>query len=184
MSLSLYDEALQRKLKEVFPNVVGASTEEAFSASQEGGKVRLPLISFYRISNPVDNATYNMPEAFKGRLASRRGDLADREMTIPIIITYQIDIWGTSRKVVDEIFTEFLYFMLRKPNLEIKLPTSDTKFDFSMILQDSENSTELSDFESIGRIYRSTLTYEVSAKLFYLEKASTNLIREFDIDIN
>ena len=183
MSLSIYDDALGKKLKKLFPNVVGASTDEAFSASEDKGKVKLPLISFYRISNPIDTQTYNMPEAFRGRVLKRSEFDGDVGMTLPVLITYQIDIWATSRRICDEIFTELVFYLIRNPNIQISVPKQSSPQDFAMVLQDTENSTELSEFDTIGRIYRSTLTYEVSGKLFYNKSKPVPLVREFDINI-
>ena len=54
MSLKRYDEALEIKLKSVFPNVRMADDEKAFETSatqEEDVVVKLPLITFARINN-------------------------------------------------------------------------------------------------------------------------------------
>ena len=173
-SLKLYDVSFTDKLKAVFPNTVYSSTDEAFEVASTEGKVKLPLISLYRLENPpLYEEMYNHAESFRGRMTSYSAKSSVSCMTLPVDLSYQIDIWAKSRDQLDTIFCELLFFMKRNPNITINVEGLGSQ-DFGTILTDSNTSdTDYSGFKDIGRLYRMSLTYEIpTAKLFYFKNHS------------
>ena len=188
MRISDYDKALEKKLTSIFPNVEGASPDEAFNTSDDHNdqaKIRIPLITFYRLSNPISD-TVSHPEAFSGRitLADMQKASGTAIRTLPMTITYQIDIWATSRETIDDIYRELVFYFHRNPNLVVEDKSEfEEPLEFSMRLVDTETTASTQDFNTNNRLYNYTLTYEVDAKLFY-KKLDVNLIKFINIDIN
>lgn len=173
MSLQLYDKSLSDKLTAIFPNVIMAPPEQAFSRSADGkAKVKLPLVSAYRMTNPVNFEEYNRYEVTVGR-AMRTNPTVNNELLrqqgIPITITYQIDIWANFREHADGLYREIVFYMMTNPNLTIQLPNLPTPQDFAMKLTDVETPTEYASFDdSSNYLHRYTLTYEIDhARLFF-----------------
>ena len=200
MSLELYDLALEKKLKNVFENVIMSPPDDAFARSNKEGKVRLPLISAYRMSNEVNWDEFNHPASFRGkptRVEYREGFENDSQgnpryadvswrhnpvnspsmrngldayrvtETVPIKITYQIDIWAQLRKYADEIFRELVFYMLHYPDLLVEIPSVQEPLVFSLQLTDTSTETDY-EFGDTNVIHRYTLTYEVPfAQIFF-----------------
>lgn len=200
MSLELYDLALEKKLKNIFENVIMSPPDDAFARSNKEGKVRLPLISAYRMSNEVNWDEFNHPASFRGkptRVEYREGFKNDSQgnpryadvnwkhnpvnspsmrrgldayrvtESVPIKITYQIDIWAQLRKYADEIFRELVFYLLHYPDLLVEIPSVQEPLVFSLQLTDTSTETDY-EFGDTNVIHRYTLTYEVPyAQLFY-----------------
>ena len=200
MSLELYDLALEKKLKNVFENVIMSPPDDAFARSNKEGKVRLPLISAYRMSNEVNWDEFNHPASFRGkptRVQYREGFENDNQgnpryadvnwknnpinnpsmrngldayrftESVPIKITYQVDIWAQLRKYADEIFRELVFYLLHYPDLLVEIPSVQEPLVFSLQLTDTSTETDY-EFGDMNVIHRYTLTYEVPyAQLFY-----------------
>lgn len=200
MSLELYDLALEKKLKNIFENVIMAPPDDAFARSNKEGKVKLPLISAYRMSTEVNWDEFNHPASFHGattRVRYRHGYEFDKDgnprvtevnqynrpstnpymreglesyrmtETIPIRISYQIDIWAQLRKYADEIFREVAFYFLHYPDLLVEIPSVERPLVFSLQLTDTATETDY-EFGETNTIHRYSLTYEVPfAQLFY-----------------
>lgn len=172
MTLELYDEAVERKLKKLFPNVIGASPNEAMWSSNKNGKVELPLVSFYRINNPIDWSSYNNAELFgtKGYTRSYNDDdnSIGKTLSISVTLTYQIDLWAADRKTSDQLFQDMVFALILHPNIQLDMKGTEKDKVFSLRLLDSQNSTDIPSFARNNRIYRYTMTYQVNeARLMY-----------------
>lgn len=168
MSFKLYDEALKEKITSVFDNFIMAPPEQAFTRSNEEGKVKLPLISAYRMSNPINFEDYNHYETMYGRqtLATKEGFLYTQG--VPVTITYQVDIWAQLREYADGLYRELVYYFMQNPDLSIKLPNTEQEYKFFFKLTDVETATDYESFSDKNVIHRYTLTYEIDeARMFY-----------------
>ena len=169
-NLSLYDESLRDRLLEVFDNVVIAPPEKAFNRSAVKGKVQLPMISAYRMTNEIDLDEYNNFETFYGVRGSfnKQRDTYALIQGLPITIMYQIDIWAQLRAYADGIFRELVYHLVRYPNLVIKVPGFDEAQVFALQYEDMDQPTDYSSFTDTDQLHRYTLNYKVPrARLFY-----------------
>lgn len=185
MTLELYDEAVERKLKKLFDNVIGAPSNEALWSSNKNGKVSLPLISFYRTSNPIDWTNYNNAELFgtKGYRRTYNDETGESTNTLSIAvnISYQIDLWAADRKTVDSLFHDIVFALILHPDIELDMDGTEDNKIFSLRLVDSQNSTDVASFLQTNRIYRYSLTYTINeARLMYQEK-STYITREIPV---
>lgn len=182
--LELYDFALKRKLETLFENVIMAPPEQAFDRSNKEGKVKLPLVSAYRLSNPPNWEYFNHNEAFFGRYNQRTREAYILTQGIPVLITYQIDIWAYERFHADGIYREILFYFLQNPNLKIDIPTADQQFDFVMQLTDVETATDYDNTPERNMIHRYTMTYEVPSARMFMEGRNPPYLKEISVKIN
>lgn len=186
MSLTLYDEALKQKLENVFPHVIIAPPDDAFTRSDEDfdGKVELPLISAWRLSNPINFEDYNHFESFRGRPTRMKNESTlVRSEGLPVTITYQIDIWAQLREYADGIYRELVYYLLTNPNLTINIPSIDSPIDFAMSLTDVDTSTDYASFKDNNIVHRYTLTYEIPCARMFFETESALLVKEIPVKL-
>lgn len=169
--MELYDDAFKEKMEGILNNFLMAPPESAFNRSKDdSAKVKLPLVSGYRINSPVNFDQVNSFEVFTGRVTRKGTSSSDiiREQGIPVTLIYQIDIWSDYRYIADGIYRELVYYMMRNPNLSIQLPEMETPYEFSMRLTDVDSPTEYGDFSNTNVIHRYTLTYEIdNARMFF-----------------
>ena len=151
------------------------------AAELHDGNVTLPMISMYRMNNPIKE-DINHYEAFHGRYA--RIDDCDSitlEMAVPIEIEYQVDIWAQYRTQADILFRELFFFLLRDPNLVVDIPEFDESQVFSLKYESMDQSTDYSSFEETYILHRYSITYKVpTARMFYRGK-SAKLVHEIPV---
>ena len=184
MSFQLYDHAMKRKLETLCHNVKMAPPEKAFKRSNKSGKVELPLVSVYRISNPPNWDNYNQHETFFGRYNRRDAEQYTLTEGLPVIITYQIDIWAYEREDADGLYREIMFYFLQNPNLKIDLPTADQQLDFALQLTDVETATDYDDVDDRNMIHRYTLTYELPNARIFMEGRHPPYIKEISIGLD
>lgn len=164
-TLELYDEAMLKKLKKLYTNVIGTFPDRAMFDSNNESKVSLPLISVYRLSNDIDWNEWNHTETFRGR----RSDESQRTRSIPIDLLYTVDIWGDTRNQADQLFYDIVYRLIIKPNIILDMKGTEPNKLFSLRLVEQSSSSNL--FEQSreqNRIFRYTLTYTVNmARMLY-----------------
>ena len=182
--LSIYDFALKKKLTSVFSNVVVAHPDIVLKRAAEvnDGNVALPMISMYRMNNPIKEGEINHFEAFHGRYARMDDcDSITLEMAVPIEIEYQVDIWAQYRTQADILFRELFFYLLREPNLEVNIPEFDASQVFALKYESMEQPTDYSSFEETYILHRYSITYKVpTARLLYRGK-SAKLVHEIPV---
>lgn len=171
-SLKLYDISLTSKLKSIFTNVTYASPDEALeSSSDDKSDINFPMISLYRLDNPpIFTERYNNPSAFRGRMNSYTQSGYRNIMTLPVNLSYQIDLWSSTRDELDTMYCELLFYLVRYPNIEINIDSGTHNFPIN--ITDAESLMDFDD-ENSSRTYRMSITLEVpDAVLFYLKDYS------------
>lgn len=190
MTLKWYDEALENKLSRLFSNVISASPDEAMYLSNKNGKVTLPLISMYRMSNSINWEDYNFAESNltgwnSGSISSDQDDsIRELIMTkaIPVDLTYQIDIWSSDRETLDHVYHDLVFTLLVRPNIKVDMHNQLSNKIFALRLTGEQYSTDISQFNQSNRLYRYSLTYQVNdARLLYNEELS---YKYEDVSIN
>lgn len=173
MSFYLYDNALKEKLSNVFDNVVNCSEDKAidYSQDEETAQVTLPMISFWRLNNNLDTNMYNASAILRGRDIARVNNKATNILNykeLPIVLTYQVDIWSDRRYEVDEILKELLLYFMEEPNLEVEEPNVDYTYSFPMTITELNSDVDVSSFDEKGVLYRQTISLEINnARLLY-----------------
>lgn len=165
-----FDKAVYKKLKQLYDEVYPIDTFESFfsmNAKAHQGKIILPAISVYRLADyTVSTEMINDWAVRSGfrRTVSGRDEFTDRRVavhTLPVTLTYQIDIWATRRDVAEGITAELLLEFKERPYVKVKVQDSGdearlVEFDFQVDDNVMDNSS-ITEFDDTGRFYRLTL---------------------------
>lgn len=166
MSLQCFDEALEKKIQNVFENTEIAHEEKMYSDAIENDAVlNLPIITIWRISNVLafDKSTdARIRSGYKAY--SKDNKTVTAIQSLPVLITYQIDIYSDRRREVDDIFKELCMFLYINDSLRVVFNLSDTvalEEDYTLKLIDNQSQTDFSSFDDKGRLYRETVNLEI-----------------------
>lgn len=166
MSLQCFDEALEKKIQNVFENTEIAHEEKMYSDAIENDAVlNLPIITIWRISNVLafDKSTdARIRSGYKAY--SKDNKTVTAIQSLPVLITYQIDIYSDRRREVDDIFKELCMFLYINDSLHVVFNLSDTvalEEDYTLKLIDNQSQTDFSSFDDKGRLYRETINLEI-----------------------
>lgn len=188
MGVYLYDVALAEKFKEILGdsrvNVV--PFEVAFRKSGAiADDIKFPFISINRPGWSLSNLNKSIMGYKVGKLFGVEVDgkpKVFRNAYLPININYTIDICTRDRQENDELCRELILYFTRNPELMAKLSYGEVEQEFGFHVFIGENvvdNSEISDFETRGQYYRSTLEFLVDeAQLFVINPVS--LIGEID----
>jgi len=178
-----YDKALFHRFKDLYDETYFIDTYESamsINAKAHKGKVILPMISIYRmgdytVATDVINdwavrAGYRNTVQGKAEFENYRIAMH----TLPVTLTYQIDVWATRRDVVDGITAELLMEFRERPHFKTRIQDMGLKeipIEFDFQLEDSVvDNTSITEFDDTGRYYRFTLTGNVpSAAIFRID---------------
>lgn len=193
---------MEEKLKSVFPNVMFSSLSkvlehstdiEVKSETHEGENrdkkksekiSSLPVIAFDRINNSFNfDFQANDPMTRRGRKVIRE-DESVREKVLPVNIHYQIDIVSDRRVEVDGIWRELVMYLATHNEICVHYDygEGDIPEKYPIRLMDTDNTTDVSEFSNIGRVYRQTISIEIpQAKLIFIEPVY--LIKDFPVRV-
>jgi hypothetical protein len=164
------------KFKAVFPNTVMGSHELYFEemATETEGKFTLPLIGIKRVGWSLDKQRFNHLETWYGSYNAVDQNTGKNYFitALPIAINYQIDIYAEVREVVDKIAAELMFFLWKHPKLmfEVVKPFQWTCLDSDIWIDDILENSDLGNFSSKGRLYRTTYDIKIdNAKLYESE---------------
>lgn len=207
MSVEMYDYAVRDKLRGVFSNTHYAPTDEAFKRCAEAneGKVKLPMISIFRPGAfEIDTRNYNMPDFFRGRNmwlkapelgegqslddVYPKGNIAPEAIrnlrSLPVVLRYQMDVWGTRMDVVNEMTKEIIFWLVEYPHIVVAEPISEIGMEFSIEFEDGiTDNTDIMGFQDRGKLYRNSLDFFIrDARLFsYLD--IEKLVKNIEIEV-
>lgn len=185
MSLAAYDTGLLNYLKGAlnFDNIINSAESTAFSNAgdhDEKSEVKLPMISFWRVSNPIELPGGNFPMRHRGKIMSQDFENLKgvRWRALPVRITYQITIWSDRRTEVDDIYREMMmYLMTDNPHIVVMMDGMDKPEEFLLEVTDTDSTTDVDSFADRGRIYTQNILVDVpDAQLLFS--------REFPISKN
>lgn len=169
MSLAAYDEGVLKYLKDAmnFDNIINSAESRAFGDVAEHTdkvKVKFPLISFWRIANPVDFPGGNFAMRHRGKIVQT--DYTDQKgvrwRALPVKLTYQITIWSDRRREVDDIYRELMmYLMTDNPHIEVMMEGMEVPEKFVLEITDTDTTTDVDSFADRGRIYTQNILVDV-----------------------
>ncbi|MEG7657941.1 hypothetical protein U2073_15320, partial [Listeria monocytogenes] len=83
--------------------------------------VSLPMISLYRTGYSYERQFFNFAERFIGRemWKDEQNLIGEYARSITVSITYQIDVWGSTRREMDELTAELIMFLELAPIIEV-----------------------------------------------------------------
>lgn len=169
MSLAAYDEGVLKYLKDAmnFNNIINSAESRAFGDVAEHTdkvKVKFPLISFWRIANPVDFPGGNFAMRHRGKIVQT--DYTDQKgvrwRALPVKLTYQITIWSDRRREVDDIYRELMMYLITdNPHITVMMQGMDVPENFVLEVTDTDTTTDVDSFADRGRIYTQNILVDV-----------------------
>lgn len=189
MNLSVYDKGVLEKFREVFDNSVLAQSDSAFRTAEELlGEVKLPLISIYREDFNIKPARFNIGQRMRGSsIVSKTEDDSEIKaiQDIPLDISYQIDIWTRRKEDIDIIVPEVVFWLVDNPNISIDVDGIDHEIEFPLVLdEDVSDNTDIMSFENKGRIFRITLSANITdARIFAFKDVKTVLTTDIEYEV-
>ena len=176
-----YDEAVVNYFKDLYDWTVYASPDNAFHTAGMvfGDKIPLPLISVYRSEfglNPFRNTAL----FFRGRRLEVSEEKINKERILPLIFSYQMDLWGDNDAILNQMFSEVLFAVIEDPLITLICDGFDEPYKANMVLTEIQNNSESIQFSSRGRLYRLTAIFQVQAYIAKLEeKDRITVVPEF-----
>ena len=176
-----YDEAVINYFKALYDWSVYASPENAFNIAgmNFGDKVPLPLISVYRSEfglNPVRNTAL----FFRGRTLANSEDKLNKERILPLIFSYQMDLWGDVDAVINQMFSELMFAVIEDPLITLDLDGFEEPYKANLVLTEIQNNSDSIQYSSRGRLYRYTAIFQVQAYIAKLvEKDRIKVVPQF-----
>lgn len=156
-----YDKSLISKIKKVFDpdRVVYAPVDKFYDRylmHNKNKSIDLPAISIWRTNMEFDPFT----PFTQSRVANFRMDTTDELVarqiySMKVQLTYNLDIWASTDVDRDDLLKELLFFFIRYPNISITY--QDQNFAFPVHVDPPEDTTDISNFENNGDLYRITM---------------------------
>lgn len=180
-----YDRAIAEYITTVSKRVVYAPTDRAAYTITKRSKgnsdnIPYPFVSFYRDpAIPIDHGRYgNM--VIKGSYAGMKSSTnsvyrtASYQHSIPVTLTYQIDIWGVKSTEI-LVMSQKLLMKLTVTNPVLVAPMDDegTVGRFHILDVSLVDNSDIVSEEDQGRLYRHTITFTLAAWLRELEDTET-----------
>lgn len=177
MSVTLYDDALLRKLKFWIKDdkltVLGVNDSTnlfKYRLDQNNDQpLQLPIISLSREPNISIQTTTKQPMTYDGfKVESENGKTNQLNM-IPITIRYQLDIYTRYDYEGQEYVRNFIFNLINYPLVGIEIPYNDSKLVMNGYIHLDQEVNDNSDIpEKLIRdqFSRHTLSFSLDAKLY------------------
>lgn len=182
-----YDRAIAEYLADILPRVVYAPTNRAAYTITKATKgsadsIPYPFISFYRDpSIPIDHSRYNNAAVrgdYRGIKSSTKGTYrtTNYQHSIPVTLTYQIDVWGVKSSEILTI-SQKLLLKLTTTNPVLVAPMDDegTTGRFHILDVNLVDNSDIVSEEEQGRLYRHTVSFTLAAWIRSMEEEDTGL---------
>lgn len=190
-----YDKAVYDLIHSLYDNVYYGSPDEIFSinAKKNEGKVVLPFISVYRlpdfsINTDMANDSFLRTGWISHSDNSRGIEFRDQIVTkhgMPVTLEYQIEVYATKRDVCDGLTAELMMYLRSHPYVDVQLMDMGKKIQqFNFDLQESAtDNTDIMGFDEAGRMYRLSLTGEITEAVVYWITDIGDKIDKVEIDM-
>lgn len=190
-----YDKAVYDLIHSLYDKVYYGSPDEIFSinAKKNEGKVLLPFISVYRLPDFSIN-TDMMNDSFlrNGWIShsDKSSGIEFRNQVVtkhgmPVTLEYQIEVYATKRDVCDGLTAELMMYLKAHPYVDVQLMDMGKKMQqFNFDLQESVvDNTDIMGFGESGRMYRLSMTAEITEAVVYWITDIGDKIDSVEIDI-
>lgn len=174
MSLKLYDDALIEKLRNwtqnTSINITGPNeTRRLFEVigDQTNDKpIELPLIALSRYGgySIVDYGVGKQPLSYDGFTLDANINQASQLNNIPIIITYQLDIYTRYFEEADEYARNLVFNIINYPKLIINIPYNNENYKHKAhmrIQSDVEDNSDIPERLIAGQFTRFTIRFVI-----------------------
>ena len=180
-----YDEAVVNYFRDLYEWSVYASPDNAFHTAGMtfDDKVPLPLISVYRSDfslNPIRNTAL----FFRGRTIAISDEKIEKERILPLLFSYQMDLWGDNDSVVNQLFSELLFAVIEDPLIKVHHDGYEEIKESNLVLTEIQNNSDSIQYSTRGRLYRLTAIFQVMAYIAKIEERTRIYVvpQFFDFD--
>lgn len=198
-SFSKIHNALLNFIKSSFVgSVIFEPVDTAFDYAmrQTKGDLKFPFISLYNSPSIEISALNNNYSAIKeGTPMYRQVPVYDKQgnqtgftnkvsknvQNLYINIEYQLDIWATTRRDVEDVMQELLFLLYDKREVSINYYGQELYFTFTIGDNIVDNS-DLVNYDTNNKIYRMTLNVLVTGSIYRTTNYFNVLEPKIDID--
>ena len=177
MSVTLYDDALLRKLKFWIKDdnltVLGVNeSTDLFQYRLDKGDdkpLQLPIISLSRDPRIELKYTTKQPNTYDGLKIESSSNKTTQLNFIPIVINYQLDIYTRYNYEAQEYVRNFIFNLINYPGFAIEIPYNDSKLIMKAYIHLDPEIQDNSDIpERLVRdsFSRQTISFRVDAQLY------------------
>ena len=177
MSVTLYDEALIRKIKFWVKddNITILGVNEStdlfrYKLDQNNDQpLQLPIISLSREPRIEIVSTNKQPLSYDGYKIESENNKTNQLNAIPIKIRYQLDIYTRYDYENQEYVRNFIFNLINYPRLAIEVPYNDSKLIMnSYIHLDGEvnDNSDIPERLIRDQFRRQTISFTLDAKLY------------------
>ena len=186
MSLSLYDDALLKKLQRWTMNTstvlvgVDESTRlfSTIADTTNDKPIQLPLIALTRPGGFSIDEKYKQPKSYDGALHIANNERNARLNAIRISIPYQLDIYARYKTEADEYIRNIVFNIINYPNVSIEIPYEDlglVHHSSIRITSDVDDNSDIPERLISGQFVRYTLGFVMDDAYLFDIRISDNL---------
>lgn len=165
-----FDTAFLNKIKSVWKNTIYSNIAVTYqnvmdSADSPNTKLELPLINIYRPEGYSLNENQTITARLQG-VPLKDIENNDTEYTARFItatLDYQLDFFGTSTEMLDDITKDISHMLSLTPTLTVTQLDRTRKFSYTETYQIkySQGPRDVSEFDDGQRIYRYAMVYAI-----------------------
>ena len=186
MSVALYDEALNEKIKYWVGGAKGLQfyttdeTRRLFEVVADNNNdkpIQLPLIAIARKPGYILNEKTKQPRTYAGVRTSASSNANITLMTIPITIEYQIDIYSRYLTECDEITRNLIFNIINYPSLTIEIPYENQKLTHNSNIRlqsDVEDNSNIPERLISGQFTRNTVSINIDDAFLFDVRVRNN----------
>ena len=186
MSLSLYDDALLKKIQRWTMNTstvlvgVDESTRlfSTIADTTNDKPIQLPLIALTRPGGFSIDEKYKQPKSYNGAMFTYNNERSAKLNAIKISIPYQIDIYARHIEEADEYIRNIVFNIINYPLLTIHIPYHDLGISHDSnirIASDVEDNSDIPERLVTGQFRRYTLQLVIDDAYLFDVKVKDNL---------
>lgn len=196
--ISAFHNSVVKLIGNVFKGKVvlePVDTAFEYALKQTKNNLEFPFISLYPAPNIEISSLNNNYSAIKdgmpmyretpiynenGEMTGVTNKISKNVKNLYINIEYQIDVWSTTRKEVEEVTQELLFWLYENRELTINYYGKTLYFTF-VIGDNIVDNTDLVNYETNNKIYRMTLNIVVTGSIFRTENYFNVLHTNIDV---
>lgn len=197
MSFFLYDKAIIETLKKwTGDNKITVNTyENIFSyradVAQNREDIVLPIISLSRTGVTILSTT-KKPTSYDGYTGTNQTRTEEEKInlrklkSIPIKISYQLDIITKNREENDNFVRELIFKIINNPKIKIDISYNNSPFTHNFNIRLDEEVTDNSDIPShveTGESFRQTLVIYVDDAYLFSYTTKDSLVLNVETEI-
>lgn len=194
MSIGLYDTAFVNKLKMWTANtsaVVTApeETRRLFEWKADTTKdkpIALPLIALRRGRDIGFERFLKEPRTFDGPYIEATDQKIVSLSSIPVTISYQIDIYTRYQQEADEYLRNFIFNIINYPSLIVTVPYNNVNYEHESnirMIGTAQDNSEIPERLIAGQFTRYTIPIQIDDAFLWSVPVRDNLTLETELEI-